>query len=137
MSRSHIYIRPLRPNDADIAAFRAAMEAHPDRFYPRDVFSLPTTRVMVAERHEPHGFETIGYQGWYQPLVLGSWIPNDGASQTEIASALHQLTAAAYTRCNELGLESILIHSNTPETIAFAKRHNYKKTHDTLRLEVR
>lgn len=136
MSRNHVYIRPLNPLDeADKKAFVVAAESS-GLFFPSNVFTLSTTRVMVAERREPHGVEVVAYQPSYIPVVLGSLVAVS-ASDTELASAQRMFTAAAYTRCHEQGLSDILMFSSTPETQAFASRHGYQKAHDAYRMEVR
>lgn len=133
---NHIYVRPLRMNDeADVAAFVAAVE-NCGLSFPSNVFSLPSTRVMVAERRQEHGMEIVGYQPHYIPLVLGSFIAIS-ESDTELASAQHMLTAAAYTRAHQEGLAEILAPSNTEATQSYALRHGFTEAHKCLRMDVR
>lgn len=136
MSRNHVYIRPLNPLDeAEKTAFVVATEAS-GLFFPKDAFTLATTRVMVAEVREPHGIEIVAYQPSYIPVVLGSLVAVSKVG-TELASAQRMFTAAAYTRCHDQGLAEILMFSSTSETQAFAARHGYEKAHDAYRMEVR
>ena len=132
MPRSHIYVRPLAMKDWD--SFIASTE-HSGKYFPSNVFTLPSTRVMVAEKREEGRLEVIAYQPAYISLVLGS-IVNVSASDVELASAMHQFTAAAYTRANAEGLADILAFT-TNKTEEFAKRHNFHPTHSALRMEVR
>jgi hypothetical protein len=135
--RSHVYVRPLDPlNQADLAAFVAATE-HAGRTYPSGVFTLPSTGVMVAEKRESHGIEIIAYQPHYLSLVMGSITIPGKPSELELASAQHQFTASAYTRAHTDRLADILMFTNTPDTAAFASRHDFGLTHTAYRMEVR
>lgn len=129
---NHIYVRPLRLYDeADKAAFIAAADACGKEF-PKDVFTLPSTRIMVAEREG----KVVMYQPHFASLNLGSIIPVIG-TPSELASAQHQLTAAAFSRAHAEGFADIVAFSSNRETRSFAKRHGYKATKDGLILEVR
>jgi hypothetical protein len=128
----HIYVRPLRMFDeGDKAAFIAAADASGKEF-PKDVFSLPSTRIMVAEA----AGEIVMYQPQFVSLNLGSLIPTI-ATPNEMASAQHQLFAAAFTRAHFEGLANILAFSNDKNTRAFAKRHGFKASKDGLVMGVR
>lgn len=129
-----IYVRPLRGDDADRAAFVAAVE-NSGRSFPKNVFTLPSTRVMVAEKLEEHGPEIVLYQPFYVSLVMGSYVGL--GTDNEIASALHQMTAHAYTRANGEGLAEILAFTHTGATEGFAKRHRFVEAHQAYRLDVR
>ena len=129
----HIYIRQLRMYDeADKAKFVVAADASGKEF-PKDVFTLPSTRIMVAEK----AGEILMYQPHFVSLNLGSLIPMAGISARYFASAQHQLTAAAFTRAHAEGLADIIALSNDPNTRDFAKRHGYVPCEVALRLEVR
>lgn len=136
MTRSHIYVRPLNyANEAEKAAFVEAVRTS-ERAFPKDVFTLSTTVVMVAERREEHGMEVIAYMPFHIPLVMGSLI-SAGGTDVEIASALHQFTQEAYSRVHSQGFSELLLFSSTEETLAFALRHGYTNFHRCLHLEVR
>lgn len=129
----HIYCRPLRLYDeADKAAFIVAADASGKEF-PKDVFTLPSTRIMVAEAEG----QIVLYQPQYLSLTLGSLIPSMQASRSEMASAQHQLTATAFTRAHAEGLADVLAFSNSPETRQFALRHGFNICEDGLRMAIR
>lgn len=129
----HIYVRPLRMFDqADKAAFIAAADASGKEF-PKDVFKLASTGIMVAEAEG----QIVMYQPHFMSLNLGSLIPFGIPTGPEMASAQHQLTAAAFTRAHSEGFADIIAFSNDKNTRAFAKRHGFAPTKDGLRLEIR
>lgn len=128
-----IYVRPLRLYDeTDKAAFVAAADASGKEF-PKDVFTLLSTRIMVAEAEG----KVIMFQPHFASLNLGSLIPMAGISPFEFASSQHMLTAAAYTRAHSEGFADILALSNDLNTQEFAKRHGFIACDGVLRLEVR
>lgn len=129
----HCYVRPLRMYDeADKAAFIAAFDSSGKEF-PHSFLTLPSTRIMVAESEGG----IVMYQPQFISLNLGSIIPSGSPSGQCMASAQHQLTAAAFTRAHNEGLADIIAFSNDPSTRAFALRHRYIATPDALRLEIR
>jgi hypothetical protein len=129
----HVWVRPLRMYDeADKAAFVAAADASGKEF-PKDVFTLPSTRIMIAEREG----EILLYQAQYLSMTLGSLVPVGSLSQREFASAQHQLAAAAFTRAHTEGLADVIAFSNDPSTRAFALRHGFTARGDGLILGVR
>lgn len=129
----HIYVRPLRMYDeADKAAFIAAADASGKEF-PKDVFTLPSTRIMVAEEQG----RILLFQPQFLSMTLGSLVPVGSLSQREFASAQHQLTAAAFTRAHTEGLADVIAFSTDPDTRAFALRHGYVAREDGLKLEIR
>jgi len=131
--RNHIYVRPLRLYDEeDKAAFVSAADASGKEF-PRFVFTLPTTRIMVAEM----GSEIVMYQPQFVSLNFGSLIPNGKQPDTLMASAQHQLLAAAYTRAHSEGLADIFTLSNNAQTRKLALRHGFIERLDAMRLEIR
>lgn len=133
----HIYVRPLRLNDEeDRNAFVAAAESCVNGF-PKELFALPSTVVMVAEKSDEYGKRVVMYQPFYASLVLGSLVPVGGSSDSEMASAMHQMTAAAYTKAHEIGAAEVVMFSDTPATANFAQRHEYKQKHPAFSLEVR
>lgn len=119
-------------DEADKAAFIAAVDASGKEF-PKDVFTLPSTRIMIAER----AGKILLYQPQFLSMTLGSLVPVGSLTQREFASAQHQLTAAAFTRTHTEGLADVIAFSNDPNTRAFALRHGYIAREDGLRLEVR
>jgi hypothetical protein len=128
----HIFVRPLRLYDEeDKAGFiKAADAAH--RIFPKDVFALPSTRVMVAEMEG----RILMYQPHFASLNLGSLIPLI-ATPSEMASAQHQLFAAAFTRAHAEGFADIIAFSNDKGTRSFAKRHGFQASKDALIMGVR
>ena len=129
----HIYCRPLRLYDEqDKAAFVAAADASGKEF-PKDVFTLPSTRIMVAE----DGGKILMYQPQFLSMTLGSLVPVGSLTQREFASAQHQLTAAAFTRAHTEGLADVIAFSNDPDTRAFALRHGFIALEDGLRWGIR
>jgi hypothetical protein len=129
----NIFIRPLRLyDDADKVAFVAAVEDSGKEF-PKDVFTLPSTRIMIAEREG----QILLYQPQYLSMTLGSLVPVGSLTQKEFASALHQLAAAAFTRAHTEGLADVIAFSNDLNTRAFALRHGFTAQGDGLRLGLR
>lgn len=129
----HIYVRPLRMYDEmDKAAFVAAVDASGKEF-PKDVFTLPSTRIMVAER----GSEIVMFQPQFASLSLGSLVPHGQFSGGVMAEAQHQLVAAAYNRAHTEGFADIFASSNNADTRNFAMRHDFVPWADCLRREVR
>lgn len=129
----HVFVRPLRMYDeADKAAFVQAADASGKEF-PKDVFTLPSTRIMVAEVEN----RVLLYQPQYISMTLGSLIPVGSLSQREFASAQHQLTASAFTRAHTEGLADVIAFSNDPATREFALRHGFTAWGDGLRLRLR
>jgi len=129
----HIYVRPLRLYDEqDKAAFVEAADTCGKEF-PKDVFTLPSTRIMVAEA----GGQVILYQPHYLSLNLGSLIPLPHASYNMLAAAQHMLVASAFTRVHAEGLADIIALSNNTDTRSFAQRHGFMTCSDMLRMEVR
>lgn len=118
-------------DEADKAAFIAAADASGKEF-PKDVFKLASTGIMVAEAEG----QIVMYQPHFVSLQLGSIIPLIG-TPSEMASAQHQLTAAAFTRAHTEGLADIIAFSNDKHTRGFAKRHGFTASKDGLRLEIR
>jgi hypothetical protein len=130
---NHIWVRPLRMYDeVDKAAFVEAADTSGKEF-PKNVFTLPSTRIMIAER----AGKILLYQPQFLSMTLGSLVPVGSLSQREFASAQHQLTAAAFTRAHTEGLADVIAFSNDPDTRAFALRHGYIAQEDGLRLELR
>jgi hypothetical protein len=130
-----IYVRPLRTNDpADAAAF-AALADGGNRFYPRNVFTLPTTDVMVAEKIVDGKPEPILYQPFYVSLVMGSFVGM--GSPGELAQAQKMLTAAAYTRAHAQSMADIMVLSVNDETLHFGARHGFERAHTALRMDIR
>ena len=129
----HIWVRPLRMYDeADKAAFVLAADASGKEF-PKDVFTLPSTRIMVAESEN----QVILYQPQFLSMTLGSLVPVGSLTQREFASAQHQLVAAAFTRAHTEGLADVIAFSNDPNTRVFALRHGFTAWGDGLRLGIR
>jgi hypothetical protein len=129
----HIWIRPLRLYDeADREAFVAAADASGKEF-PKDVFTLPSTRIMVAEIEN----RVILYMPQFLSVTLGSLIPVGSLTQQEFASAQYQLTQAAFTRAHAEGLADVIAFSNDPHTRAFALRHGFVERKDGLELRIR
>ena len=129
----HIWVRPLRMYDeADKAAFIAAADAS-GKDFPKDVFTLPSTRIMLAEEEN----RIIMYQPQFLSMTLGSLVPVGSLTQRELASAQHQLTAAAFTRAHTEGLADVIAFSNDPNTREFALRHGFVAWEDGLRLRLR
>lgn len=129
----HIWVRPLRLHDeADKAAFVAAVDSSGKEF-PTDLFTLPSTRIMIAER----AGQILLYQPQYLSMTLGSLVPVGSLSQSEFASAQHQLAAAAFTRAHTEGLADVIAFSNDPSTRKFALRHGFTAWEDGLRLGIR
>ena|ERR1035437_526153 len=129
----HIWVRPLRLYDEqDKAAFVAAADASGKEF-PKDVFTLPSTRIMVAEVES----RIILYQPQFLSMTLGSLVPVGSLTQREFASAQHQLVAAAFTRAHTEGLADVIAFSNDPNTREFALRHGFTACGDGLRLGIR
>lgn len=129
----HVWVRPLRLYDEqDKAKFIAAADACGKEF-PKDVFTLPSTRIMVAEKEG----EIVMFQPHYVSLNLGSLIPVSGIMAGDFASSQHMLTAAAFTRAHSEGFADIIAMSTDPSTQKFAKRHGYVSRPETLYLEVR
>lgn len=130
---NHVYVRPLRIYDEqDKYSFIRSADACGKEF-PKDVFTLPSTRIMVAEK----GGEILMYQPHFVSLNLGSLIPVGSITAGEFASAQHMLTGAAFTRAHSEGFADIIAMSNDPSTQKFAKRHGYVSRPETLYLEVR
>lgn len=77
------------------------------------------------------------YQPHFISLNLGSLIPVAGPSPSEMASAQHQLTAAAYTRAHAEGFADIIAFSNDEATRQFSFRHGFVGHPDALRMEIR
>jgi len=128
-----VFVRPLRMYDeADKAAFIVAADASGKEF-PKDVFTLPSTQIMIAEREG----QILLYQPQYLSMTLGSLVPVGSLSQKEFASAQHQLTAAAFTRAHTEGLADVIAFSNDPSTRAFALRHGFVAWGDGLRMGIR
>lgn len=119
-------------DEADKAAFVAAADASGKEF-PTDVFTLPSTRIMVAEAEN----RAILYMPQYLSMTLGSLVPVGSLTQRELASAQHQLTAAAFTRAHTEGLADVIAFSNDPNTREFALRHGFVAWEDGLRLRLR
>ena len=131
--RKHIFVRPLRMYDEiDKASFVAAADASGKEF-PKDVFTLPTTRIMVAEIEN----RIIMYQPQFLSMTLGSLVPVGSLSQREFASAQHQLAAAAFTRAHTEGLADVIAFSSDPNTRDFALRHGFTAWEDGLRMGIR
>lgn len=129
----HIFVRPLRMYDEeDKAAFVLAADASGKEF-PKDVFTLPTTRIMLAEVDN----RVIMYQPQFLSMTLGSLVPVGSLTQRELASAQHQLVAAAFTRAHTEGLADVIAFSNDPSTRAFALKHGFTVWGDGLRLGIR
>ena len=124
----HVFVRPLRMYDEeDKAAFVLAADASGKEF-PKDVFTLPSTRIMVAEVEK----RVILYQPQFLSMTLGSLIPVGSLTQSEFASAQHQLASAAFTRAHAEGLADVIAFSNDRNTRSFAKRHGFVATKDGL-----
>lgn len=134
MGRNHIYVRQLNPQSAeDIKLAQNAMVDSGNDF-PRDAFSLPSTQIMIAEKSGA----PILVQPFYRSLVMGSLAIAGEQLASDIASAMHQMMAAAYTETHRMGLLDILAFSNTPQTVRYALRHEfYKAGHPAYRREVR
>ena len=129
----HIYIRPLRLYDEqDKASFVAAADASGKEF-PKDVFTLPSTRIMVAEE----GSEIVMYMPQFVSMTLGSLIPSGAPSQRQMAEAQHMLVAAAYERAHAEGFADVLAFSNNDLTRRFAMRHGFVPCADGLRMGLR
>jgi hypothetical protein len=129
----NIFVRPLRLyDDADKAAFVAAVEDSGKEF-PKDLFTLPSTRIMVAEIEN----RIIMYQPQFLSMTLGSLVPVGSLTQREYASAQHQLVAVAFTRAHTEGLADVIAFSSSPATRAFALRHGFIAWGDGLRLGIR
>lgn len=129
----HVWVRPLRMYDEqDKAAFIVAADASGKEF-PKDVFTLPSTRIMLAEEEN----RIIMYQPQFLSMTLGSLVPVGSLTQRELASAQHQLTAAAFTRAHTEGLADVIAFSNDPNTREFALRHGFVAWEDGLRLRLR
>ena len=129
----HIFIRPLRMYDeTDKAAFVVAADASGKEF-PKDVFTLPSTRIMVAEK----GTEIVMYMPQFLSMTMGSLIPNGKRTDREMAEAQHQLLACAYTRAHSEGFADIFASSNDICTRKFCIRHGATPWADALRLEIR
>lgn len=129
----HIYVRPLRMYDeADKAAFVAAVDASGKEF-PKDVFTLPSTRIMVAEQ----GSVSVMYQPQFLSMTMGSIIPVGTITDRAMAEAQHQLLAAAYTRAHSEGFADVFASSNDDRTRTFCVRHGAVPWPDAIRLEIR
>lgn len=129
----NVFVRPLRMYDeADKAAFVLAADASCKEF-PKDVFSLPSTKIMVAECQN----RVLLYQPQYLSMTLGSLVPVGSLTQRELALAQYQLAAAAFTRAHAEGLADVIAFSVDPDTRAYALRHGFVARKDGLQLGVR
>ena len=129
----HVYVRPLRMYDEEDKQRFVHLIEQSGKEFPKDVFTLPLTRIMVAEKEG----EIVMYQPHFASLNLGSLIPVGGIMAGDFASAQHQLTAAAFTRAHNEGFADIIVLSNDPSTRKFAQRHGYLACDAVLRMEVR
>jgi len=129
----HVWVRPLRMYDEeDKAAFVLAVDSS-GKGFPNDVFTLPCTRIMVAEVEN----RIIMYQPQFLSMTLGSLVPVGSLTPMELASAQHQLTAAAFTRAHAEGLADVIAFSSDPNTRDFALRHGFTAWGDGLKLRIR
>jgi hypothetical protein len=119
-------------DEADKAAFVVAADSS-GKDFPKDVFTLPSTRVMVAER----GSEVLMYMPQFLSMTMGSLIPKRQLTDREMAEAQHQLLACAYTRAHSEGFADIFASSNDIRTRKFCIRHGATPWADALRLEIR
>lgn len=126
----NIYVRPL--GEADKAAFIVAADAS-DKEFPKDVFTLPSTQIMVAES----AGNIVMFQPHFVSLTLGSLIPLGNPSDTTMAEAQRQLVAAAYTRAHAEGFADVFASSSDERTRKFATGHGFTPWADGLRLEIR
>lgn len=119
-------------DEADKSAFIVAADASGKEF-PKDVFTLPSTRIMVAER----GAEVIMYMPQFLSMTMGSLIPVGNPNDRSMAEAQHQLLAAAYTRAHSEGFADVFASSNDDRTRTFCFRHGAVPWPDAIRLEIR
>jgi hypothetical protein len=119
-------------DEEDKAAFVVAADSSGKEF-PKDVFTLPSTRVMVAER----GNEIVMYQPQFVSMTMGSIIPVGNPSDRSMAEAQHQLLAASFLRAHTEGFADIFASSNDDRTRKFCTRHGAVPWPDGLRLEIR
>lgn len=129
-----VMVRTIRPGEIEQASLMLDASG---RFFPHDVFTLPLTRLLVAERREGGYLRPILLQPLYPSLSLGSFVPYPDATAGEIASALSATTREAYSRANEWGMAELLVSTEHDRTTAFALRHGFAKAHTTYRMEVR
>jgi hypothetical protein len=118
MSR-HVYVRPSTPKDFPL--FSKWLEGTKDNLFDPAVFTYKGTTAWCA--YNKSG--PLVFMPAQRPFMMESLAINPDASEIDIAIALKELFQAMVLEAHKSGEGEIYFLCSQPETIAFAKKHEF------------
>lgn len=117
----HVFVRPVR--QGDLEAFVQWSHDTKDNLFDPDVVLYPSTFVLAAFDEDG----VIAYAPVQQPLMLEALAIRPGASATQVAVALKELTQAVVTATYTKQSGEIYFLCKDDSTIGFALRNGYEE----------
>ena len=118
---NHIFIRPVRPEDAKMFADWSLENPH-NEFDP-EVAKYPSTFVLCA--YDKDG--PLAYQPVQQPFMLDSLATRPGASKLQVAAALKEFAQAAVTQAYIKGVGEIYFLGTEEGTSEMCSNHLFEE----------
>jgi hypothetical protein len=126
MLSRHIFVRPATKEDADL--FLEWSRSTPNNGWDSEVAKYPSTVTWCAyDRHGPLAFMPVQC-----PLMMDSLASRPGASKSEIAVALKELTQANVTLAHSKGAGEIYFLGTDDGTDAMAQNQIFEKLNYTV-----
>jgi len=110
-----VYVRPIRPDEADQYFSWGIENADKNEFDPA-VALFPSSTTWCAY----DGTGPIAYQTLQQPIMLESLAPRPGLSPVQVASSLKELTKNAITFASTKGAGEVYFLGSDEDTETFA-----------------
>lgn len=130
--RNHLFVRPAKPEDSE--QFLEWSRNTPDNGFDSKVASYPSTITWcVYDRFGP-----LAYMPMQCPLVMDSLASRPGASKSEIAAALKELTQEFVTQAHIRGSGEILFLGTEEGTDQMARNQIFEELpYKVYRLKIR
>lgn len=119
--RNHIYVRPARREDCDL--FLEWSRTNPANGFDPEVAKYPSTITWCAyDRHGP-----VAFMPMQVPLMMESLAVRPGASKSDVAIALKELTQQFVTQAHIRGAGEIYYLGTDDGTDALAANQIFEK----------
>lgn len=121
MPRNHIFVRRVRPEDAD--TFVKWSAETPQNLWDPDALKYPSSFAVCAfDQNGP-----LVYAPTQTPFMMESLAIRPGANPIQVAHALEEITEFLVSLADIRGVGEIYFLCKDEATIEFAKRHCFKE----------
>lgn len=122
MNKRHIYVRTARENEAQLFFEWAKENEERGKFDP-DVARYPSSTTWCAyDKDGPLVFQTL-----QRPIMLESLAPRPGATKSQIALAMKELTQNAITQSHLAGIGEIYFLGSDKDTDSLATNQIFEE----------